>query len=87
MAGGTQLVFLSKVFLSKILFVPIAYAEGLWFLIAHPTQFVRFIRVYKFHQSSLDEANQLRQSGYLELSRRQRREIDKMAKKKANEKA
>lgn len=60
-------------FLKSLVFVPIAYLEGLWFLIAHPLTFVKFVKVYKRYQKSIDEGDDIRASGIFEMTNRAER--------------
>lgn len=64
-----------------LFYVPIAYAQGIWFLIAHPIRFMQFVRIFQKHERSLDEVEAARQAGYFNMSRQQRRQVARNAQK------
>ncbi len=58
-----------------------AYTFGIWFVIFHPRQFVEFVAEWQRFRSRIADADDLRNSGYHEMNRRQRRSVTLAARK------
>jgi hypothetical protein len=59
----------------------VAFIQGLWFAVSSPREFVKFMRVYKKHQESLNAATVIRDSGFTQLPRSERRKVSREVRK------
>lgn len=78
------LLWVRNFVLNAFFFVPVAYVQGLWFLFAHPLNFMAFVKEWKRFQYRIadnDSKNQdLLDGGYFSFNRRQRRRLDRKIK-------
>lgn len=71
-------------FIKGMFFVPVAYAQGLWFLLIHPIQFVKFMGLYNKHKQGIDNQSKIAETGYYDMSRADRRAVLRKAQKEAS---
>jgi len=76
----------------SIQFVLLTIAEGvvnllfgIWFLICHPITFIKFSNEYRKFAAKIDDNDQVAQSGFYNMPRRDRRAMTKRARKIAEE--
>lgn len=56
-----------------ILFIPVLYLKGLWFLFSRPFEFFAFIKEWERYKAHIEENDEIARSGYYHLPRRLRR--------------
>lgn len=68
--------------LKPIPFILFLYLKGLAFLIAHPVQFFDFVREWERFQHSIREKDEAVAAGFADLSRAERRALDREVNRK-----
>lgn len=58
-----------------------AYTSGVWFLIRHPKLFIQFVAEWRKFRDDIADADDVRNSGFHDMNRTQRRHIQKAARK------
>jgi len=71
-------------FVVAVLMIPIIYVQGLWFMFTKPSQFLKFMKLYKAHAKSIETKELIQESGFFDMRRSDRRKVLQKARNEAD---
>jgi len=73
-------MILYRTIIGAIIWTVVSLFRGLWLLFTRPITFMKFADEYLAFEKQIDDMDQVRASGYFDLTRAQRRALRKGAK-------
>lgn len=77
----THPLFILRIAIWHAVYFCVNFSYGLWFMFRHPISFAKFAKEYRRFEIKIDAEDQIVDSGFYNLSRRDRRAMKKRVKK------